>query len=267
MSNQFRSYLCRGDVAHQRLHPRQHKFTYPMTFFVFDLDELTHLHEKSQLFHYNTSGALSLKDGDYLHGKNQSIREGIDQLLPGQNSGERVLTVTSPRYFGYAFNPVNFHLRMDRDSLRGAVAEVNNTFGDRHVYPLQNLEQLDSHTWQARSKKQFHVSPFNNMSGEYLFTFRVQPEHIHLGVDLYREGTCVMKTWLSGDTRPLTSANIWKYALLRPFDTALNSMPRILWQALQLKFQKQLPVHPRPAPGSPNTLIDRDQTDPTVHVL
>ncbi|MGC6455061.1 MAG: DUF1365 domain-containing protein [Coraliomargaritaceae bacterium] len=259
MDGSLQSFICRGEVVHQRLHPTQHTFTYPMTFFVFKAEEIPELHQTVRLFAHNAPALLSIRDSDYLEGGNRSIPSGVDRFLPGRSSDEEIWTVTSPRYFGYAFNPVNFHLRMKDQSLTGVIAEVNNTFGDRHVYPLDQLKKTAAHRWEASCSKDFHVSPFNNVEGTYHFTFIIKKTELHMGVDLFREGKCVMKTWLCGTKRPLTNANIWKYALFHPFDTALNSMPRILWQAGQLYFRKYLSAYQRPKPRSKYTLVDRDK--------
>lgn len=257
----LRSKICRGTVTHERLSPVSHAFTYPSTFFAFDLSELDRIADQVSIFNYNDKNLLSLNDRDYLHGATTAINLQIDQLLaPGEGS-DRTLLVSSPRYFGYAFNPVNFHLRMTGDQLLGVVAEVNNTFGDRHVYPLKKLTRTANDTWTARCQKAFHVSPFNNMDGMYHFTFKVSEKHLFLGVDLHRDGQCVLKTWLEGKSKPFTTAAIFRYALLRPFDTALNSMPRILWQAALLHYKKHLQVYTRPSPASENTLINRDDKD------
>ena len=259
MGGSLQSSICRGEVVHQRLLPTEHTFSYPTTFFLLNVAELPRLQENASLFGYNTPALLSIKDSDYLDGKNHTIESGVDDLLSGRSPEEELWTVTSPRYLGYAFNPVNFHLRMKGEALTGVVAEVNNTFGDRHVYPLSDLKQTAAYRWEASCPKEFHVSPFNNLQGSYSFTFIIKEEQLHMGVDLYREGQCVLKTWLRGKKRPLTNGNIWKYALSHPFDTALNSMPRILWQAGQLYFRKHLSVYRRPKPHSRNTLVDKDK--------
>jgi DUF1365 family protein len=154
---------------------------------------------------------------------------------------------------------------MDGPRLRNAVAEVNNTFGDRHVYPLNKFENPTPHTWLSQSPKNFHVSPFNNMDGDYHFSFKIQPDALDLRVDLHREGRCVIKTALRGTGHPLTTANLWKYALLHPADSALNSFPRILWQAAKLAYRKKLPIHQRPVPSNPQTLHRKEdrQKPPT----
>ena len=252
------SKVYRGIVTHERMGTISHAFTYPTTFFAFDLSELSKISKKISYFGYNETAALSIHDKHYLNGTGTSIEKQLDDLVPC-NEVNRTITVTSPRYFGYAFNPVNFHLRMKDDDLLAVVAEVNNTFGDRHVYALDSLKKEKPNIWTAIRPKNFHVSPFNNMDGEYHFTFRVEADEIYLGVDLHRDNQCILKTWIQGSAKELTAQTVGQYAFLHPLDTALNSMPRILWQAAQLYYKKKLPVFKRPNPNSKDTLIDRDQ--------
>ena len=89
---------------------------------------------------------------------------------------------------------------------------------------------------------------------------------LYLGVDLHREGACVLRTWIQGNGHAIHNRAIRRYALYHPWDTALNSLPRIVWQAAVLAYRKQLPVHPRPAPHSTHTVINRD-TPETPHVI
>lgn len=253
------SQIYRGEVTHERLGPVRHVFTYRMTFFGFDLAELKDIERSTTLFGYNRSRPLTIRDKDYLQGRMLPIAAQLDEFLPAEKEGERTLCITSPRYFGYAFNPVNFYLRLAGNELVCALAEVNNTFGDRHIYPLPELKTEGRSKWSARSPKDFHVSPFNDITGEYYFSFRIEKNDIFLGVDLWREGACVMKTWIQGKGHPLSNRQILRYALLHPFDTALNSMPRIIWQAAVLYYRKKMQVYQRPSPVSPHTLIDRDK--------
>lgn len=232
-----------------------------MTFFAFDLAELSDLEQQVSILSYNRRAILTLNDKDYLQGTSQeSIEDQLNSILPESTRGDRHLLVTSPKYLGRAFNPVNFHLRLRESQLVAAVAEVNNTFGDRHIYPLSELKKApkEQDTWIARCPKNFHVSPFNNMDGDYLFTFRITGKEIFLGVDLHRDGECVIRTWITGKYHPLTNRSIFQYALFHPFDTALNSFPRILWQAAILYYKKKLPIFKRPTPQSPATLIKRE---------
>jgi len=264
----FHSKVVRGTVSHHRLAPSAHRFTYPFTFFIFDIDELAKLDRHSLCFAHNHFSILSLHDRNYLQRTDQDLEAQLAHYLSPKGANERTLLVTSPQYFGYAFNPVNFHLRMDGTQLKSAVVEVNNTFGDTHIYPLDTLEVgPDETTWLARCPKAFHVSPFNDRNGEYRFTFRITAESIFLGVDLYRENECVMQTYQKGELRELTTANLLKYALLHPLDTAINSMPRILWQAALLYYKRKLDIYPRPKPDSVQTLVDRDHPEPQRPVI
>ena len=252
------SQIFRGVVVHERFSPKSHKFSYPISFFGFDLAELKQINAQASIFGYNEAKPLRLNDSDYLHGSSEPIIEQLDRLLPVKEPGQSTILISSPKYFGYAFNPVNFYLRMEGGRLLCAVAEVNNTFGDRHVYPHKELEQINDKTWIARCMKDFHVSPFNDMSGEYRFTFCIEENEIFLGIDLYQSDTCIMKTWIQGQGKSVTNKSILRYALLHPFDTAFNSMPRIILQAAVLYYKKKMKVFKRPSPVSKNTLVDRD---------
>ncbi|WPJ94539.1 DUF1365 domain-containing protein [Coraliomargarita algicola] len=260
------SQLFRGTVTHQRLGPTPHAFSYPATFFCFNLAELPTLSQQATLLGHNQFRPLTIRDRDYLNGNSQSIEQQLDAYIPCQHATHTLL-ISSPRYFGYAFNPVNFHLRMQDQQLLAVVAEVNNTFGDRHIYPLTKLNQKSRYSWTATCPKDFHVSPFNNQHGEYHFTFRIERESISIGVDLYRNDEYIIKTSIQGKAKTLNNATIWRYALVRPFDTALNTMPRILWQAAQIYYRKKLQIYPRPTPNSPHTLINKDQKKETPPVV
>jgi DUF1365 family protein len=255
------SKIYRGEVTHERIGPTRHAFAYPMTFFGFDLSELKAIEQSAPLFGHNQSRPLRLSDNDYLRGTRQPIHLQLEEFLPPEKTGQRTVLISSPRYFGYAFNPVNFYLRMQGEDLVSAVAEVNNTFGDRHIYPLRDLQPEGRSKWSARCAKDFHVSPFNDRTGEYHFTFRIEEDEIFLGVDLWKDEACVMKTWIQGRGLPLSNYQITRHALLHPFDTAVNSMPRILWQAAVLYYRKKMPIYQRPSPDSAHTVIDRDQRE------
>lgn len=249
--------MYRGEVVHIRHTPVEHRFAYPLSFFGFDLAELDQLDRQQSLFGHNRRATLTLKDSDYLDGKDQPIREQLAHYLNNIPNAAEVRLITSPRYLGYAFNPVNFYLVLHEGRLHCALAEVNNTFGDRHVYPLPDLEQVDANTWEAHLGKSFHVSPFNDLEGYYHFIFKLEADSLCLTVNLYREDKRHMSTWLSGKAQTLSSGNIWKHALLKPFDTTLNTMPRILWQAAMLYYRKKMAYVPRPIPSDPHTIKAR----------
>ncbi len=124
---------------------------------------------------------VSLYDADHFDGR--PLREGIEHALVSRGHawpGGRVLLLTHGRVAGYVFNPVSFFYCFDRDDrLSTVVAEVNNTYGERHVYVLPAGEVTGrSH------KKEFHVSPFFGLEGTYRFAVEAPDEALRIGIDL-----------------------------------------------------------------------------------
>lgn len=246
-----------GEVAHARHVPEQHAFTYPIYFYVFDLDELPALDQQVRGFGYNRFSLVSLRDSDYLQGPG-AIRQRLMAYLKRRGCDDdiaRIELVTLARFLNYVFVPVSFYYAYRADgSLRCAVAEVNNTFDERHVYILdQPLSPPGEYPVRFRHAKEFHVSPFNNMEGEYEFSLSRLGDDAGITVDLFRNGAKIVSTRLAGKALPLTSENLRKVALKHPLTAALN-LPRIVWQAGKLYFRKKLPVFKKPHPSSPMTM-------------
>src|SRR5690606_30187627 len=116
-----------------------HQFTYPLFSLRVRLNELSELGKAGGfLFSYNAWGVFSLRDSDLLSRWEGGLEEKLATLLEEQGIKEvpaYVDVVTHPRLFGYVFNPVSFFLCFqETGDLMALVAEVHNTFGERHVY-------------------------------------------------------------------------------------------------------------------------------------
>ncbi len=158
-----------------------------------------------------------------------------------------ILLLAQPRVLGHVFNPVSFWLCHDRDDiLRVVIAEVSNTFGDRHSY-LCHAEDFAPITRDLTlsARKVFHVSPFQPISGGYTFRFDIAAEHIGIWIDYRFEGGRLMAT-LSGPRRPLTSRGLLRAALRRPLG-ARRVLALIHWQAIRL-WWKGATFRRRPVP-------------------
>lgn len=254
------SQVYRGHVEHARLHPVLHRFRNPVTFYAIDLQEIDSLEKQIPDFAHNRFATLSLRDTDYLNPDPLPIREKlqpwIEELaLPRETI--RITLVTALRWFGRVFNPVSFYLlEDDAGELQGMIAEVNNTFGDRHLYPVR-MDRPDPGTLrEGGHDKEFHVSPFNDMNGTYQFTLRRSEGDLYIGVDLYRDGHKIIETWIEGQGAHLTQAEICFERRHHPLRAWLT-MPRIIWQAIFLRFKHKLPVFKRPEPDHPRTLLSR----------
>jgi cyclopropane-fatty-acyl-phospholipid synthase len=255
----MKSKIFKGFVEHTRLVPVRHEFKYPLYVYGFDLDELPHLDRNLPLFGYNRGRPVSIHDADYLDERPGSIKEKLLGYLAADGLKESVSSIrliTSARYLNYVFNPVSFYycLNAAGDVVRMA-AEVNNTFGERHVYfPKQKPDQRPGGTHPAYyTAKAFHVSPFNNMEGEYEFMFSPPHEDLDIHIRLLREGAEVFHARLRGKQMPLTAANLTRLILRHPLVPHLTK-PRIFMEAARLYFQKHMKYHPKPEPISPMTI-------------
>ncbi|PTQ75856.1 DUF1365 domain-containing protein [Celeribacter persicus] len=154
--------------------------------------------------------------------------------------------LTQPRFLGYWFNPVSFWLAIDGNSLIAVIAEVNNTFGERHSYLLSHPDHAPiTETTPLCATKVFHVSPFQDIAGEYCFNFAVQPERIAIRISQI-DGESGIDTAMTGPLRPLTNRAILLSVLRRP-GGALRVIAQIYWQALRLKLKGAV-YRKRPSP-------------------
>jgi len=243
-----------GRVMHARREPVVHRFEYPLYWYALDLDALDELDRRVRLFGYNRPRLVSLWDRDYLRGEG-AIREKLVRELAAAGCADgvaRVELVTMLRYLHYVFIPVSFYYCYRADgTLRAVVAEVNNTFGERHLYLLEPAAGA-AFPVRCTAAKAMHVSPFNDLRGHYEFFFSALDESMDIRIDLVRDGRPVLHARLTGQARPLTDVELRRTLVRYPLAAALN-MPRIVWEAGRLYFMKKLPVHPKPAPSSPMT--------------
>ena len=254
----MKSCIFKGNVQHERLTPVIHRLQYPLYVYCFDLDELEELDRSLPLFGYNRFRPTSIYDEDYLDEGPGTIREKLLRFLePEGYAGDiaTVMLITSARYFHYVFNPVSFYYCFSReDTLVCTVAEVSNTFGERHVYiPKRTGDNPDEFPLRFIAPKEFHVSPFNDMTGTYEFVFADIRTELKVRINLYRDNELVFYGELSGDPLPLTASNQAKILFKHPLIPHLT-VPRIYWEAAKIYFLKKLAYHPKPVPVNMMTI-------------
>jgi len=160
-----------GQVRHTRHRPAHHAFAYPTAFLMLPMRSLR---QAAEALAMNKSAWFAFHDVD--HGDGRTPEQGgalawLDELLQREGihdaQGE-VWLQAFPRVLGHTFKPVSFWYAHRVDgSLAAIVAEVNNTFGERHCYLLPSPHYGRS----LRADKVFHVSPFCDVQGEYRFRF------------------------------------------------------------------------------------------------
>ncbi len=202
----------------------------------------------------NRRGLLSYHDRDHGYRSDAPAYLWAEEVLAKAGIATRdaaLVLVTMPRILGYVFNPVSFWLLLENPTtLRAVIAEVNNTFGETHSYVLAHADgrAIESHERLVASKH-FHVSPFLNIEGDYIFGFRLQDEGMVITIDhTNAAGEIVLKTSLAGHFMPYTRQHLWRMCLKFPLVT-LKVIALIHYQALCLMAKK---VRYKRKPKPPN---------------
>ncbi len=191
--------------------------------------------------------SLGFHDHDHGDGRADSLA-WLDALLLQENvldaQGE-VWLQCYPRVLGHTFKPVSFWYchRLD-GSLSAIVVEVNNTFGERHCYLLQEAGMRWGQVLQAR--KVFHVSPFCEVQGHYAFRFMRTAGRVVARIDYCHTQGVLIQTSVSGVLEPVTARRLrqvfWGMPLM-----SWGVVARIHMQALRL-WLKRVPFFGKPAP-------------------
>ncbi len=255
--DRFRSACYAGTVTHHRLQGPSHRFAYPVYMHLIDLDELPALDRALRCFGHNTRRPVAFFDRDHFSTAD-TARAGVQRVVEASGvawPGGRVEVVTHCRVFGYVFNPVSFWYCYRPDaSLAVVVAEVNNTFGDRHPYVLP-IEAATSrataagttrHRWTT--KKVMHVSPFFPLDGSYTWELERPDSHLLARVDVTLGGKRTFTASFAAERRPLSDAGLVRLLATYPLVTA-KVVGAIHWEALRLwvkgaPFRSQPPYDP-----------------------
>jgi DUF1365 family protein len=234
-----RAQIGFGRVMHARRRSAENRFNYPVYAVHLPVHALAGV--ACPGFSLNHFNLLSFHEAD--HGDGGDLLAWVHGLLARHGlvaDGEIWLT-TFPRVLGYAFKPVSFwHCHRADGRLVAILAEVNNTFGERHVYLLRT----DDPAAPLHADKVFHVSPFFPVRGRYAFDFQVRPGFFRARID-YDDGSGeALHTAWWGRLEPLDGQACLRAFLAYPLMT-WGVIARIHWQALRL-WAKRVPFFRKP---------------------
>ncbi|WP_306110751.1 MULTISPECIES: DUF1365 domain-containing protein [unclassified Roseovarius] len=233
-----------GHTWHGRKGEVRNAFRYSIDYVMVDAEAAL---PSGRVFGRNRAGLFSLRDRD--HGGPPGQGRGaawVREVLEAHQFAApvRIELLAQPRVLGHIFNPVSFWLCYNAaDDLTVVIAEVTNTYGDRHSYLCHHDDRSPiGPEDRLRAKKVFHVSPFQTIEGEYTFRLDIRPDRIGIWIDLSRGKGGVIAT-LVGDRRPLTTGGVLKALARRPLGSR-RVLALIHWQALKLwwkgaKFQNR----------------------------
>ena len=227
-----------GETYHGRRGGIENAFRYSIDYVLLDAEERQ---AAPGLFGRNRANLMSLQDKD--HGGALGAGQGaawVRAVLQehGLAQPQKIMLLAQPRMLGHVFNPVSFWLCYDAEAaLRVVIAEVSNTFKQRHSYlcyhddlrPITGAQTLSA-------QKIFHVSPFQPVAGAYTFRFNVSADTIKIVID-YNRGAGGLVATLTGKRKPLSNRAILRAAVRRPFGSR-RVLALIHWQALKLWWKK-----------------------------
>lgn len=241
-------YLYPARVMHRRLVAPLYRFVYRVFYLLVDVDRLGQLHRDLKFFSYNGFNLLSLRERD--HGDGKGLRAWAEAVLAGVGialDGGRIRLLAMPRVLGMAFNPISLWYCEHRDgTLRAVIAEVNNTFGEKHSYLLASNGAPMPYEQIHEKDKCFHVSPLFDLVGRYRFSLSEPGEVLRVIINETREGQPLMDAALAGERQALTDGAIVKQVLAMPF-LMLKVVAGIHWEALKI-WLRGAKFHGKPAP-------------------
>jgi DUF1365 family protein len=144
-----------------------------------------------------------------------------------------IYLLTSPRFFGYIFNPISIYFVSYKKKIEYIIYEVRNTHHEKHMY----FKKLNSKNIKKHSiNKKLYVSPFLKMNLKYFFS-----------VILKKTGIKIMINALSKKERLYTGMNI-KFVILNDKNLFLMALKRLFYaqkiiimihfQAIKILFKK-----------------------------
>ena len=222
-------------VMHRRRVAPLYRFVYDIFYLLVDVDRLEALQRGLRFFSLDRFNLLSLRVRDF--GDGRGLRAWAERMLAGAGialAGGRIRLLAMPRVLGMGFNPISLWYCEHADgSLRAVIAEVRNTFGEKHSYLLA-ADGAPLPWGQALDKdKCFHVSPFFDLKGRYRFRLAQPGETLAVSIQESRESVLTMDATLSGRRQALTDGAILRQVIAMPW-LMLKVVAGIHWEALKI---------------------------------
>ena len=201
--------LVAGDVMHRRVGPVRHAFRHSVYQWLVDLDAVP-----EQPWYLRPFASFSA--ADHLGDPSHSIKANIEFFLSGNGitlgESSRIVMLANARVLGHVFDPLTVFWCFDANTaLVCIIAEVHNTYGERHVYLLR----VDA-SGVATTDKAFHVSPFFDVSGRYEMRFELSPRVVSSTIILHREGSTAFAATFRGRPTPATRMAVAGQLIRKP---------------------------------------------------
>jgi len=220
--------LVEGVVTHQRRTPLRHGFRYRVYQWLVDVDDLPVPSRWLRPF-------AGFRSCDHLGDPTRSIGENVRHFLAVHGTelrGGRVLMLANARVLGHVFDPLTVYWCLAQDGgLQCVLAEVHNTYGERHVHLLPVDE-----AGRAATDKALYVSPFFAVDGRYDLRFTLGTDSVSTSIVLRQGGEAVFTAAFAGTPYPLTGRRLLGLQVRRPLMTwRVSALIRLHGVALWLR--------------------------------
>ncbi|HSE10402.1 MAG TPA: DUF1365 domain-containing protein [Nocardioidaceae bacterium] len=232
----------RALVHHRRLRPFTYEFSHRTTMWLVDAAD------PNAAFSRWLRPLATIRSQDHFAPEDdRPLLEKVRSFIEAQGlpwSAKRVLVLTNARSLGYVFDPLTTYFCFDdHGDLEGVLAEVHNTYGERHCYPL-------SADRRASTDKTFYVSPFFAVEGRYDITTKLTDDQVAVAISLTApDGQTLFTGAVHGDLEPATRRRTWRRVAANPLPSQRVSA-LIRFHGIRL-WLRRLPVIARPPHQAP----------------
>ncbi len=203
--------IVEGTVSHDRLVPVRHGFRYRVYQWLVDLDDMPRPPRWLRPF-------AGFRSADHLGDPGASIRANVEAFCATEGfdvRGGRIVMLANARVLGHVFDPLSVFWCLAPDGgLTCVVAEVHNTYGERHAYLLD----VDD-AGRASADKAFYVSPFLTVDGRYNLRFGLGTDRVTTKIQLRQDDRVVFTAAFHGSPAPASVRRLVSVLVRRPFMT------------------------------------------------
>lgn len=244
-------------VMHRREGEFPYSFSYPVFSLLLDIDRIQESASNTKLLRVGRWGLISFWPGDHGARDGSNLRAWAENILGKAGvdlEGGRILLLCFPRVFGYGFSPLSMWYCEHADgSVRAVIAEVRNTFGEKHAYVLHDHARPVQWPLRKAVFKQFYVSPFVGPNCQYVFRLGKPGRKLTVAIRQFEHGRPRLTATQVGDAFPLNDIGLLRALARTPLMT-LKVMAAIHWHAFKLWLRGARLYNKPAAPDQEETL-------------
>ena len=220
------NFLCESEVYHTRKLPFKNHFNYKICSIFFDIKNIKKLKDLKYIS-FNKFNIFSINLKEYGNLKSNLYSFIIKKLRDKYkvNKNYRIFLLTSPKFFGYIFNPISIYFVYYKNKIEFIIYEVKNTHLEKHMYFKKH-----------RINKKFYVSPFLKMNLKYFFSVNFKKNGLKIMINAISKRE-KLYTGMNIKFINLTDKNLLFLAIKR-FFYAQKIMIMIHYQAIKIFLKK-----------------------------